>query len=279
MTWAIISLLLAAPDAGVLTARPVQVSADKLEVSNKEQRATYTGHAKAIRDTTTMTCERLIVEYGADHEVTRILARGNVEATDADRWARGDEADYDNATGTLVLRGNPVARQGKREVLGQLVTFVTGTDRVVVDKARTRADDEKGPTRDGGVPQVQRITIDADRLVLDEQRNVATWSGHVVARRGETTLLAPELVATYDEQGTITRVNARGGVEATERDRWARGQRGDYDVARGVLVVTGQPQARQGKNRMKGTKVTFFSGTDFIEVENATTVIEVDKKK
>jgi hypothetical protein len=30
---------------------------------------------------------------------------------------------------------------------------------------------------------------------------------------------------------------------------------------------------------MRGTKVTFFPGTDFIEVENATTVIEVDRKK
>ena len=27
------------------------------------------------------------------------------------------------------------------------------------------------------------------------------------------------------------------------------------------------------------TKVTFFSGSEFLEVENATTIIEVDKKK
>lgn len=272
-------LLAAAPDAGVLTARPVQVSADKLELLNRENRAVYTGHAKAIRDTTTLTCERLIVEYGADREVSRILARGNVEAVDGERWARGDEADYDNLTGTLVLRGKPEARQGKRHVLGELVTFVTGTERTVVEKARTRAEDEKGPSRDGGVAPPQRITIDADRLVLDEQRNQAVWTGHVVARRGETTITAPELTAFYDEQGTITKVQGRGGVEATERDRWARGQRGDYDVATGVLVATGQPQARQGSNRMRGTKVTFFSGSDFIEVENATTVIEVDSKK
>jgi len=282
---ALVSMLLAlvfaaAPDAGVLLSRPVQVSADKLELLNKEQKAIYTGHAKAIRDTTTMTCERLVVEYGADREVSRILARGNVEAVDGERWARGDEADYDNRTGTLVMRGNPQARQGKREVLGQLVTFVTGTDRVVVEKARTRVDDEKGFSRDGGVSSgPQRVTIDADQLVLDEQKNLAVWKGHVVARRSATTITAPELTAVYDDQGTITKVLARGGVEATEKDRWARGQRGDYDVQTGVLVVTGQPQARQGTNRMKGTRVTFFTGSDFIEVENATTVIEVESKR
>jgi lipopolysaccharide transport protein LptA len=269
-------LLAASPDAGVLLSRPVQVSADRLEVLNREQRAIYTGHAKALRDTTTLTCDVITVEYGANREVSRILARGHVEAVDGDRWARGDEADYDNLTGTLVVRGKPEARQGKREVQGELVTFVTGTDRVVVDRARTKVDDAQAPVRDGGVAGgPQRITIDADRLVLDEQRSRADWSGHVVARRGDTTITAPQLTALYDDGGTITKVQARGGVEATEKDRWARGQKGDYDVQTGVLVVTGQPQARQGTSRMKGTKVTFFSGSDFLEVENATTVIEV----
>lgn len=272
--------LAAAPDAGVLLSRPVQVSADKLELLNKEQRANYTGHAKAIRDTTTLTCDRITVEYGADREVSRILARGNVEAVDGERWARGEEADYDNKTGTLVVRGNPQARQGKREVQGELVTIITGSDRVTVEKARTRVEDEKGLARDGGVGAgPQKITIDADQLVLDEQKNVAVWKGHVVAKRSDTTITAPELTALYDDGGNITRLQARGGVEATEKDRWARGQRGDYDVDKGVLVVTGQPQAKQGNNRMKGTRVTFFTGADFLEVENATTVIEVEQKK
>jgi lipopolysaccharide transport protein LptA len=271
--------LAAAPDAGVLLSRPVQVSADKLELVNKEQRAVYSGHAKAIRDTTTLTCERITVEYGADREVSRILARGDVEAVDGERWARGDEADYDNRTGTLVMRGKPQARQGKREVVGELVTFVTGTERTVVEKARTRVDDEKGFSRDGGVTSgPQRITIDADQLVLDEQKNLAVWKGHVIAKRSATTITAPEMTAVYDEQGNISKVQARGGVEATEKDRWAKGQRGDYDVPTGVLVVTGQPHAKQGTNRMRGSKVTFLSGSDFIEVENAITLFEVESK-
>ena len=47
----------------------------------------------------------------------------------------------------------------------------------------------------------------------------------------------------------------------------------------GVLVVTGNPQARQNGTRLKGTRVTFFSGQEFLEVENATTIIEGGKKK
>ena len=44
-----------------------------------------------------------------------------------------------------------------------------------------------------------------------------------------------------------------------------------------MLVVTGKPEARQGPNRMRGTKITFITGKDTLEVENATTVLQADK--
>ncbi len=272
MTSLLLAALLAAPDAGAVLSRPVEVTAEKLEVLNKEQRAVYSGRARAVRDSTTLTCDRLEVLYGANREVTRILARGNVEAVDGDRWARGDEADFDNQTGVLVVRGSPQARQGKREVAGDEVTFTTGVDRLVVTKARTRVEDEQAAGAE------QRVLIDADTLTLESARNQAVWRGHVRARRGATTLTAPELTAFYEEDGTVTRVEARGGVEATEKDRWARGQRAVYEVKPGVLVVTGKPEAKQGRNRMRGTKVTFKTGSDVVEVENAVTVLEVERK-
>ena len=266
-------LLAASPDAGTLLTRPVEISAEKLEVRQKEQRAIYSGHAKAVRDTLTMTCDQIDVEYAKNNDVSRVLAHGHVEAVDGERWAAGDEADFDNTTGVLVVRGNPQARQGKRSVTGQLVTFVTGTDTVDVTTARTITTDDKGPKGN------QRVQIDADQLTLKNKESTAVWRGHVKAVRGATTIRAPLLTATYDDDGNITKVEGTGGVEATEGDRWARGQHATYDATTGVLVLTGKPEARQAGNRMKGTKVTFFTGRDFIEVENATTVISKEKKK
>jgi lipopolysaccharide export system protein LptA len=276
----ILTLVLAAPDAGVILSRPVAVSADKLEVFKKESRALYSGHAKAVRDTMTMTCDTLEVFFDDKGDVQRILAKGNVYAVDQSkpsgattsgesREAWGDEAEFMNDTGVLTLKGHPRGKQGPREVEGEVVTFTTGIDRLVVTKARTRVKE----------PKDQRVAIDADLLILEGPKNEATWRGHVRAVKAKTTLLSPELRAHYDAAGEIDRVLASGGVEVTEGDRWARGQNGDYDVPKGVLVVTGRPQARQGKTRMKGTKVTFFTGTEFLEVENATTVIEVEKNK
>lgn len=272
MTPLVLALTLAAPDAGLLLARPVELRADRLEVDSRAQRATYVGHATAVRDGATLTCQRLEVQLDDRRDVKTITASGDVVVVDGDRRATGEAATWDNATGVLVVTGQPTARQGLREVTGQKVTLTTGVDRVEIEQPRTRVE-----RADGGVASA--LTVDADRLVLEQARATAAWTGHVKVTRGPTVLTAPELVAHYDERGDITRVQAKGGVEATERDRWAKGQRADYDVKKGVLVVTGKPEARQGRNRMKGSKVTFFPGTDFIEVENATTVIELDPKR
>lgn len=269
MTSLLLGLLLAAPDGGVLTSRPVAVSADKLEVFKKESRALYSGHSKAVRDTMTMTCDRIEVFFTPASDVQRIVARGNVYAIDGDREAWGDEAEFINETGVLTVHGNPRGKQGAREVEGEVVTFTTGIDRLVVTRAHTRVKE----------PKDQRVSIDADLLVLEGPINEAKWTGHVHAVKAKTTMLCPELTAHYDAAGEIDRVLGRGGVEVTEGDRWARGQNADYDVPKGQLVVTGKPTARQGKSRMKGSKVTFFTGTEFLEVENATTIIEGDRKK
>lgn len=269
MTPLVLALLLTLPDAGPGPLRPVVVSADRLELAPRELRAVYRGHARAVRDGTTLTCEEIEVFFTPAREVERIVARGGVLAVDGDREARGDEAEYDNRLGVLTVRGAPRARQGPREVLGDLVTFTTGLERLVVTRARTRVDG----------PDDQRLAIDADELVLEGAKQEATWRGHVRATRAHAVLTAPELVATYDDAGRVTRARARGGVEVTEGDRWARGQAADYDVPRGVLVVTGRPQARQGASRMKGSKVTLYTGTELLEVEDAVTVIETGRAK
>jgi lipopolysaccharide transport protein LptA len=249
---------------GALLSRPVEITADKLEVLDREHKAVYRGHAKAVRDTTTMTCDTLTVFYSEAREVLRIEADGNVEAVDSDRHAWGDHADFDNATGVLKVKGSPRAQSGERKVSGDEITFTTGIDRLEVTKPKTTD---------------QQIVIDADTLVLDADKKVATWQGHVKAKKTTTTLVAPTLVARYDDKGTITRVEARGGVVVTDKDRWARGARADYDATQGRLVVTGKPEARQGQNHITGRSVTFVSGSDTLEVEDAKSIIDVKEKE
>lgn len=266
------ALLVAAPDAG-LPIRNAIINAEHLSFEHKKHHGTYDGHVKVVRDTLTLTCDSLEAFFNDNDQVIRVLATGHVIAIDGDREAHSNTADYDNVTGVLVARGKPWGRQGNREVEGDEITFVTGADQLLVKNARTRAPDEKAP-KPG-----QFITINADSLVLEQSKATAMWKGHVKAIRGPTTLTCPELVATWNEAGDITHLSGRGGVDAVEPTRRAHGQNAEFDVAKGVLEVTGKPEAHQGNNHLKGTKVTFFPGTDYVEVENATSVFEVDPKK
>lgn len=264
-----LSVLAAAPDGGVLLARNLKITAKHFAFDNKLSRGQYREDVKAVRDDgLTLTCDEL-ESYLVDGRIRRVVARGNVYAIDGDREAWGDEAEFDNENGVLTVRGKPRGKQGPREVEGELVTFTTGVDKLVVHKARTRVKE----------PKDQRVNIDADLLTLEGPKNEARWTGHVRAVKGKTLLVAPELLAHHGADGEIDRVKARGGVEVTEGDRWARGQAGDYDVARGLLVVTGQPQARDKTMQMRGTKVFFYTGRDLLEVENVSSVIEIEKKK
>jgi lipopolysaccharide transport protein LptA len=267
MTGALLALLFAAPDGGALLAHRVELSADHLTSRPREGRATYHGHARAVRQSTTLTCQTLEVFLDARGEVLRLQASGQVHASDGEREAWGDQADYDARTGVLVARGQPKGRAGSREVSGEVVTFSSGSDELRVEKPHTVSGQEQAS---GGGP----VTIDADALTLRQARATAVWRGHVRATRGKTLLTAPELEATWDASGTITRLQARGGITASEPGRSARGDRADFDVVRGRVVVTGRPEAQQGRSHLQGNRVTFFTGSDRLEVEQATTVIQ-----
>jgi lipopolysaccharide export system protein LptA len=133
---------------------------------------------------------------------------------------------------------------------------------------------------DAGVPPLKNpVTITADKLqVLNKQRQ-AIYTGHVVAVRGPTRIRCGRMVATYTQAQEITRIECTGGAEVEDHDRWARGDLAVYEVATGVIEMTGNPQARQGPNTMTGDRVLFDLSRDTLEVEHPRATFELTQKK
>ena len=131
------------PDGGTKTLvpasikHPVEISADKLEILTRKNQAVWVGNVKAVRDSTHLSCKRLVAYYTAAQEVTRIECTGGVEVQDGNRWARGERADFDNVAGVLVVTGSPEARQGPNRMWGSKVTFFIDSDLLQVEQART----------------------------------------------------------------------------------------------------------------------------------------------
>lgn len=123
------------------------------------------------------------------------------------------------------------------------------------------------------------VEITADKLEILGKRQEAVWSGNVKAKRGTTDISCDRLVAHYTPDQEISRIECLGKVEVLDGDRWAKGERADFDNVSGRLVVTGNPEAKQGPNHMRGKKVTFHVGRDTLEVEDAVTTFESSDKR
>jgi len=123
------------------------------------------------------------------------------------------------------------------------------------------------------------VDCDKGRMEGSSQRFVCT--GHVKMVRNNTTLTCDRSIGHYlgKDATQVTRLECFGNVVAIDGDRWAHGDHADYDTVKEVLVLTGNPEARQGTNTMKGDRVVFYVDTDLIEVERVKGVLESKGKE
>jgi lipopolysaccharide export system protein LptA len=133
---------------------------------------------------------------------------------------------------------------------------------------------------DAGTPAVapskfeSPVEITADRFEIFSRKQQAVWTGHVRAKRGTVDLSCDRLLATYTQAQEISRIECAGGVEVVDGTRWAKGDRADFDSVNGILVVTGSPEAKDGPNYVRGTKVIFNQKKNTMQVENAFSIFE-----
>ncbi|MBN1203353.1 MAG: hypothetical protein JXB05_00325 [Myxococcaceae bacterium] len=134
------------------------------------------------------------------------------------------------------------------------------------------ADGGTRPPMLGSVALTNPVEITA-KLITGE-RSSATFTGDVRVKHRTLDLRCDKMIAFYTGAREVKRVECTGGVQAQDGDRFARGERAEYDVPSGVLVVTGSPEARQGGTYMTGTKVRLTLGSERLEVENARILVE-----
>lgn len=85
-----------------------------------------------------------------------------------------------------------------------------------------------------------------------------TARGNATATRGEVTVRADELVASYRETAgggtTLSTVEARGGVEIVTPQETAHGSQGNYDANTGIATLTGSVRIVRGDNVLTGSR-------------------------
>lgn len=121
---------LAAPTA------PLDIRADRMELTQKSGELRFEGHVSAQQGELTLRCARLLARYGKDGALTELRAEGDVQVTAEGLSARAQSAVYQQAAGTLILTGSPTVQRGEDRLSGATITFWPEAGRMVVEQAR-----------------------------------------------------------------------------------------------------------------------------------------------
>ena len=165
---------------------------------------------------------------------------------------------------------------------------------LVIAGASAHAQPSKGPPNAlQGFSQNrnQPVQIDAATLEVRDKDKVATFSGDVRVKQGDTGLRCKSLLVFYEQDGEgadkgdekgktmqaatpgpggqqkIKRLEARGNVVVTQKEQTATGDLGIFDMKTNTVTLTGNVVMTQGQNVLRGEKlvVDLTSGVSRVE--------------
>ncbi len=109
----------------------------------------------------------------------------------------------------------------------------------------------------------QPIEVASDRLEGNDQAGNAKFSGNVVAKQGDLTIYAEELIIYYQTGSRdVDKVVAQNGVRIVQGARIATGDKAVFYNQQGKVVLSGSPKVHQGQDFVQGDEITVFLNED-----------------
>lgn len=114
---------------------PIDLTADRLEVQDRADRAMFSGNVHVKQDELTLDTSRLTVAYssGSGVQIKRLDASGGVTVRSPSETARGAFGIYDLDRKLITLVGNVVLQRQGSQLSGQRLVIDLDTGRAVID--------------------------------------------------------------------------------------------------------------------------------------------------
>lgn len=120
--------------------------------------------------------------------------------------------------------------------------------------------------------QQQAIQIEADRLDVDEQKGVSTYSGAVEYKQGSIALQADKLMVEVAADGRLKKVVAEGKPatfqQTLERDKQIlRGQAKavEFFADQQYMILTGDARIRHCGDEFAGNRLEYWSDKELVK--------------
>jgi lipopolysaccharide export system protein LptA len=114
---------------------PVDVSADRIEVQDRADRAIFAGNVSVRQEALTLSADRLTVAYSSTGgiQIQRLDASGGVTVRSPSETARGNFGIYDLQDRLITLVGNVRLTRGGSTINGSRLLIDLDTGRAVID--------------------------------------------------------------------------------------------------------------------------------------------------
>lgn len=121
------------------TSAAIEVTADNLAVDQESGRAIFDGNVIIAQGDLRLTAGQVEVVYGTDtSEIAQLIASEGVTFVTAEEAAEAQRADYDIASGLLILQGDVLLTQGPSAIsAGQMTINVTDGTASMEGRVRT----------------------------------------------------------------------------------------------------------------------------------------------
>lgn len=125
------------------------------------------------------------------------------------------------------------------------------------------------------------VEVTADHLAVDDNAGSAVFSSNVIVGQGDMRITAPRVEVRYKADGSgIESVVATGGVTLVSGEDAAEGERADYDIETGVIVMRGNVLVTRGLNAISSDTMTVNMDTGRARMEGRVkSVLQREKKK
>ncbi len=172
--------------------------------------------------------------------------------------AVSSEAVYEEATGKVVLTGDPVVTRRGDVLRGERIVVGVRDDALEVDHVTVNLVRRKGAADPVQVRAEHLTSLDAGKHLRFE-RNVQLKEGKLNARADRMDAYMERTGAT--DQSQLSQVVMTGHVEASRGDDEATSRTATYLASSGDLVLQGDPQLTSEGSDLKGEQIIINGST------------------
>lgn len=113
------------------------------------------------------------------------------------------------------------------------------------------------------------VEVTSDMLEVFQEKNIAVFSGNVIATQDNLSMNSAKMTVHYKREqdftgethNRISKIEAEGNLILKTPKEKASGDKGDFDIIKGVITITGNVELKSGENVIKGNKFVYDVNT------------------